>query len=234
MNFSVLMSVYKNAIASELKESLMSIENQTLKPTELVLIEDGPVPLSVQNVILNFIERCSFNVRVKKLPKNKGLGNALSVGLKLVSYELVARVDGDDICATDRFRQQIDVFKEKPDVSIVGSNVDEFIGTIDNVVGSRVVPENENEILDFARMRSPFNHPTVMFKKSVVLASGNYQSKFPLFEDYSLWVRLLDSGYIGYNIQDPLVKMRVGTGMYTRRGGVKYLRSYYRFRRGAY
>ncbi len=120
-----------------------------------------------------------------------------------------------------RIEKQYSEFTKDPNLTIVGSNIDEFYDSPKSIVGRRIVPETNREIREFSKKRNPFNHMTVMFKKKAVLDVGNYQPMMG-FEDYYLWVRLLKAGYKGKNIQESLVYARTGEGMYARRGGKKY------------
>ena len=107
---------------------------------------------------------------------------------------------------------------------MVGGIINEFIQTTENVVGTRMVPENDADIKEYLRSRCPMNLVTVMLKKSDVMKVGGYQDWY-CEEDYYLWIRLTLAGYKFYNIQDNLVNVRVGEEMYQRRGGKKYFDS---------
>lgn len=138
-------------------------------------------------------------------------------------------MDSDDISAPDRMEKQLRIIRKK-DVHIVGSNIVEFTGDISNTKTSRIVPENNKDIISFAKKRSPFNHPSVMYKKSAVVDAGFYED-YRFFEDYNLWVTMLHKGYQGYNIQEILLYMRGGEDMYQRRGGLSYVMCIIRFKR---
>ncbi len=129
-------------------------------------------------------------------------------------------MDTDDIAYPERCEKQLAVFSTK-DVDIVSAAIEEFSASPDAVDARRVLPESHDDILSFAKKRNPFNHPCVMFRKSAVEEAGGYQEIF-LLEDYFLWVRMLIKGNKGYNIQEPLLRMRAGSDMYKRRGGLKY------------
>lgn len=133
-------------------------------------------------------------------------------------------MDSDDISRSDRCERQLAVFRDHPEFSLVSGIVEEFSDTIDHVTVRRIVPEQQADILAFAKKRNPFNHPCIMYKKSDVEAAGGYQD-FYLLEDYYLWIRMLQQGFIGYNLQEPLLWMRSGSEMYKRRGGWKYVES---------
>lgn len=169
-------------------------------------------------------------LKVIPLSENQGLGKALNEGLKHCSYDLVARMDTDDVAKPKRFEKQIAVFYAHPEVDVVGAWIDEFEEKIENVKSVRVLPKMNDEILKFAKKRSPINHPVVMFRKLAVQKSGGYQH-FPLFEDYYLWVRMLLNGVQFYNIPESLLYFRFSSDMFKRRGGWKYAVDELRFQR---
>lgn len=221
--FSVLMSVYKNDNSEHFKMALDSIINQTIVPSEIVLMVDGPVPNEVNNVILSYQKNYSL-LKVVRFEQNQGLGKALHEGVLNTSYELVARMDSDDIAESTRFEKQLKCFENDSNLSIVGGVISEFIDTPDNIVGYRKCPCYDGEIKKYMKKRCGFNHMTVMFRKSEVLRVGNYQDWF-WNEDYYLWIRMLIAGCKFANLPNVLVNVRVGKEMYARRGGRKYYNS---------
>lgn len=223
MQFSVLMSVYKNDKAEYFKEAVESILNQTVPPAEIVLVRDGPVGEDLQNIIDKIVSDYPDIFIYVPLEENGGLGNALKLGLENCSYEIVARMDSDDISLNDRFEKQIKFLLDNPDVDIVGGNIAEFTDFPDNIIDYRNVPEKHEEIKDYLKKRNPFNHMTVMFKKSSVLNAGGYES-FYLFEDYYLWVKMYLNGATFANLNMVLVNARISQ-MAKRRGGIKYYKS---------
>lgn len=229
MNFSVLLSIYSKEIPYYLTKSLESVFSQTISPTEVVLIKDGPLNDELDNIIDFYVAQYS-NLKVISLEKNQGLGKALNEGLKHCSYDIVARMDTDDIAKPDRFEKQLAVFEKYPDIDVVGAWIDEFEDNISNVKSVRKLPEFHDSIRQFAKRRNPMNHPVVMFRKSAVLAAGGYQH-LPLFEDYYLWVRMLMNGAKFYNIQESLLFFRFSPEMFKRRGGWKYAVNEFRFLR---
>lgn len=221
--FSVLLPVYKKDNFLFLEQSLSSIVCQTLMPLEIVIVKDGPITEELEAVLSRYAKLNSI-IKIVSLPENKGLGEALNEGIKHCSYELIARMDADDIAKPFRFERQIEIFEKKLDVDIVGSWVDEFVNCIDNVVSIKRLPANHEEIKIYATKRCPMNHPTVMFKKTAVLAVGGYKH-FPLLEDYYLWVRMLLNGSKFYNIQESLLYFRFSLDTIKRRGGKDYMKS---------
>ena len=225
--FSVLMSVYYKEAPGHLSECLRSIVNQTMPPSQIVLVKDGKLTRELDNVIAEFSEKWPNLVTIVIIEKNRGLGTALRKGVEECSYELVARVDADDICQKNRFEKQLEAFMNHPDISIVGSNITEYDNKLAKPNSIRKVPETDTEIKRMLKSRNPFNHMSVMFKKSAILEAGNYQD-MPYFEDYYLWCRLLTTQK-GYNIQENLMKVRAGDDMFRRRGGLRYVLSVIKF-----
>lgn len=227
-NYSVLMSVYYKEKPEYLREAIDSILNQTKKTNDFVIVCDGPLSKGLDEVIADYVNNYSGLFGVYRLSKNMGLAKALNHGILQCKNEIVARMDSDDISRKDRIEKQIQAMKDN-DADIVGSNILEFTGSIDNTGGCRKVPETNEQIKRFAKSRSPFNHPSVMYKKSAVVHAGFYED-YRYFEDYNLWATMLSKGYKGYNVQENLVYMRGGSEMYKRRGGLSYVKHIFRFR----
>lgn len=223
-SYSVLMSVYHKENAEYLRTAMDSIWNQTIRTDDFVLVCDGPLNDELDAVIEAMRAAHPDTLHVVRLEKNGGLGNALNMGIKHCKHELVARMDSDDISRPDRCERQLKMFQEHPDISVVSGIVEEFTTSTSEIEARRVPPETQNEIVQFAKKRNPFNHPCVMYKKSAVEAAGGYQD-FYLLEDYYLWIRMLQKGITGYNLQEPLLWMRAGSDMYKRRAGWKYAKS---------
>lgn len=232
MDFSVSMCVYGRDNPDHFDAALESVIAQTFMPTEIVLVVDGFIPETIENVIekyLTLLERTEIEFKVVRLEKNMGHGEARRRCFENCSYSLIALMDADDISVPKRFEQQICYFRRNPEVSVVGGYIKEFISAMDpkdtsRMIGSRIVPEKDREIKDFLRKRCPMNQVTVMFKKRDVSEIGGYIDWF-CEEDYYLWIRLAMAGKIFGNIPDNLVDVRVGDEMYKRRGGMKYFRS---------
>ena len=223
-SYSVLMSVYYKEKPSFLNQAIESIQSQTLPTDDFVLVCDGPLNEELDAVIAVKQQEMGASLNVIRLAKNGGLGNALNEGIKHCKNELVARMDSDDIAYPDRCEKQLAVFDTHPEVSICSGIVEEFTTDPRVVDTRRVPPETNEDIIEFAKKRNPFNHPCVMYKKTAVEAVGSYQD-FYLLEDYYLWLRMLMAGYQGYNIQEPLLHMRAGSDMYKRRAGWKYAKT---------
>lgn len=223
--FSVATSVYKNDRPEFVREALDSmLVSQTLRPTEIVLVEDGPVPSVLDGVIKEYEEKYPSIMTVIRLEKNGGLGNALKIGVNRAKCDIVARMDSDDICLPNRFEKQLAYLEAHPECDIVGGQMTEFIDSPENIVGRREVPLTNKEIYSFMKSRCALNHVTVMFRKASVLKVGNYQDWF-WNEDYYLWVRMMKANCQFANIPDVAVNVRSGADQYARRGGKKYFDS---------
>lgn len=223
--FGVCTSVYKNDKPEFVQVALDSmLVHQNVKPAEIVLVQDGPVPDKLSLLLSEYEDKYSDVMHIIRLEKNGGLGNALRLGVENARYDIIARMDSDDICLPDRFEKQLAFMEAHPDCDIVGGQITEFIDTPSNIVGKREVPCSNEEIYYYMRSRCALNHPTVMFKKKSVLDAGNYQDWF-WNEDYFMWIRMMENGCVFANLPDVLVNMRSGLDQYGRRGGKKYFKS---------
>lgn len=222
--YSVLLSVYKKEKPEWLKAALESVLAQTVPPSEIVLVKDGPLTPELDSVI-DQIRSQQGCLKTVSLPENRGLGLALQEGLNHCKSELVARMDTDDLALPNRCEKQLAKFIEDPSLDIVGCWENEFWGdSIDKPFSCHKVPETHEEIFKFMHRRCALLHPTVIFKKNAVLKAGNYRHH-PLFEDYDLFVRMMQTGAKAYNIQEGLYYLRVNPMLFKRRGGRKYAKT---------
>lgn len=216
MNYSVLMSVYAKDNPEYLTLAIESMLIQTIRPEQFVIVQDGPLPDSLEKVISTYEEKESQLFTVVRLKKNGGLANALNVGLTNCRNELVARMDADDISLPLRCEKELEKFAENDKLVICGCNIDEFYDTPQNVRTSRVVPSEYKDILKFMRRRQPFNHPTVIYKKSKVIEAGGYP-RLRRKEDFDLFSRMLSKGYYALNVDESLYLYRANEQNYARR-----------------
>ena len=228
-NYSVLMSVYYKEQAENLREAIDSILNQTVKTNEFIIVKDGPLTEKLDNTIKEYVEEYPGVFKIVTLKKNMGLAKALNKGIEQCSNEIIARMDSDDISMPDRMERQLEAM-EANRADILSGTIVEFDESVDKPTAKRELPEKKEQIIEFAKKRSPFNHPAVMYKKSSVLKSGLYED-YTYFEDYNLWATMLNDGCIGYNVKEPVLYMRAGEGMYKRRGGLKYISYIYKFKK---
>ena len=223
--FSVLMSLYIKEKPEYLTACMESILVQTVLPAEIVIVLDGPITEGLQSVLDKYMQKVPELIRLVPLAQNRGLGLALAEGIQHCSYELVARMDTDDICRKDRFEKQLAEFEKNPQLDICGSHIAEFETDHKQIKSYRRVPLTHEEICQYQRKRDSFNHMTVMYKKSAVLNAGNYQHAL-LMEDSLLWIHMIQSGATMMNIDEELVYARAGDEMIARRGGYSYFLKY--------
>lgn len=216
LKYSVLMTVYRKDNPDYFNLSLQSMINQTVLPDEIILVKDGPITDELQVVIdkIKLTSRCK--IQDIQLEKNIGLGLALNEGIKYVNNELIARMDSDDYSLPDRCEKQLYEFEKDMDLDIVGCSVLEFEGDLDNITGKRSVPLTNEEIHKYCRRRDPFNHPSVMYKKSSLEKVGCY-GDYRKNQDTDLWIKLLRNGCKGLNIDEPLLLFRFDEKTYKKR-----------------
>jgi len=210
-NFSVLMSVYNAENPDYLEQCFTSINAQFLKPNEIVMVLDGPINMDLHQVISRWVS--PLNIVVAPLQRNVGLSKALNYGLKFCKYELVARMDTDDMCYPERFMKQIDFMVSNNDVDILGSYCEDVTESGDSI-RVRKVPV-EHDIILKSIWSCPFIHPSVVFRKSKVIEIGSYSENAPhRQDDYELWIRAAFAGLKFSNIPSVLIKYRVTADAY--------------------
>ena len=214
--YSVLMSLYKDEKVEYLIEAINSMINQTVKPDEIVVVFDGPLNDELYSTMSKFVDKYPKLFHIVENKKNLGLGVSLNKGLKECKNNLVARMDTDDISKSDRCEKQLKKFEENPELTIVGAHIDEFIGIKDNVVSSRKVPLLPDEIYEYAKRRSAFNHPVVMYKRDDILKENGY-SDLRRNQDVELFGRLMFKGYKAENIDESLLYFRSNEDLAKRR-----------------
>ena len=244
MKYSVLMPVYRKENPLYFYRAAVSMMEQSVPPDEFVLVCDGPLTEELDAVIRKLEETWSEQIKIVRLPENRGVGPALAAGVNICRNALIARMDSDDIASPDRCERQLAQFHDNPALALASGAIAEFemdslekaanmqwmidmpeepVGIPDDccITGIRTLPCSYEEILAFARRRNPMNHMAVMMRRDAVLAVGNYHAVKGA-EDYELWVRMLQAGYQAENLPDVLVYARTGNGMMQRRGGLAY------------
>jgi glycosyltransferase involved in cell wall biosynthesis len=226
VKFSVLVSVYYKESPSNLEECFRSLINQTLKAAEIILVKDGILTPELENVIN--LWHNNLPLIVVGYEENRGIAYALNYGLEFVSCELVARVDTDDICLSDRFEKQISYFEKNKNIVLLSGYISEFNEQPNDIISIRKVPVGHLEIIKYLKKRNAFNHMAVMFRKSAIRVVGSYQ-EINGFEDYDLWIRLVQAGYKVDNLSEILVYARIGNDMISRRTGFQYVKKEFYF-----
>jgi glycosyltransferase involved in cell wall biosynthesis len=226
--FSLLVSVYDGDRPDYIKRALRSaVDDQTVRPDQVVIVRDGPVRDELAACLDEIQATSMVPVTFVPLPANGGLGPALDRGLAASWFEVIARMDADDVAMPHRFEVELPLMQ---DADIVGAGLLEFVADTDDIVGQRIPPTDPAQIQRYARMHDPFNHPTVVYRRAAVVAAGGY-GDFPLMEDYALFARMLSTGARAVNVAEPLVYYRVGAEAFKRRGGTGLFRSELRLQR---
>jgi glycosyltransferase involved in cell wall biosynthesis len=226
--FSLLFSVYDGDKPDYIRRAFRSaVDDQTVCPDQVIIVRDGPVRPELTECLDGLRAASPSPVTLVALSRNGGLGPALDQGMAASWFDVIARMDADDVAMPHRFEVELPLIA---DADIVGSGLLEFSGDTDNIVGQRVPPTDQAQIQQYARMHDPFNHPTVVYRKTAVLAAGGY-GDLRLMEDYSLFARMLARGARAANVAEPLVYYRVGAQAFRRRGGTGLLRSELRLQR---
>ncbi|WP_147198816.1 glycosyltransferase [Pantoea sp. MBD-2R] len=218
--FSVLMSLYHREKPENVEQCMASLHQQTLQADEIVVVYDGPLSDALKAAVNKW--STLLPLTIVPLEKNVGLGKALNAGLDHCTHNLVARMDTDDICLPERFEKQIPYMEAHPEVALSGAAVIEF----DEHGQERLkrLPLDDESIRHFARMKNPFNHMCVVFRKDKVIAAGSYQHHL-FMEDYNLWLRMMAQGYKVSNLHDVLMRVRAGSEMVSKRRGMTYIKS---------
>jgi glycosyltransferase involved in cell wall biosynthesis len=218
--FSVLMSVYSGDRPDYFRAAMDSIIHQTIKPNEIILVKDGPVAARMDNIINEYKQKIDDILKIIELKENKGLGVALAEGMKNCTFDIVARMDADDISSPDRFEKQLKFLKNNPDIDVVSCFVAAFEETPEKPLFIRRGPLQHKDIEKQFRFRFCMNHPAAMFRKESVLAVGNYSS-FEGLEDYLLWAKMLLKGSKMATIGQVLYYHRWEKRLLRRRSGIK-------------
>ncbi|MDO5559242.1 MAG: glycosyltransferase [Oscillospiraceae bacterium] len=221
--YSVLMSLYSGEKSSNLKQSIDSILNQTAPPDQIVVVKDGPLTAELENTLMTYCSSFPRIFDLVVLEENSGLGAALREGVLACKNEWIARMDTDDIAVNTRMETQLSYLKEHPRLDMLGSLYYEFFDDISNHV-LRDSAHTHDDLVKFMHRRNPFGHDTLFLRKSMVLKAGNYRP-VNRFEDYDLWIRMVQCGVKMYNLEQPLLYVRSNRDYFARRGGFAYLKS---------
>jgi glycosyltransferase involved in cell wall biosynthesis len=227
--YSCLISLYSKENPEYLCESLNCLINQTVPPDEILVVKDGQLTEQLEIILDDYKSLYPGLFSFVSYEENRGLWYALRQGVPACRNEIIMRMDVDDVSTLDRAAKELKVLQEHSEIGCVGSNVTEFENNVNHPVALVNLPEKHEDIVAFGKKRCPFRHPSLMYRKSVVLAAGNYQ-EMPLFEDYDLYMRLFSTGCKFYNIQESLVYMRTSQDFYARRGSYEYMKKMLHFK----
>lgn len=221
--FAVLMAVYRRDDPSLFARALASVFDNTLQPSEVWVVVDGPITSELDEVLLHFQAAHPDLLRIVRLEENRGLAHALNAGLDRIKLPWIVRADADDFNLPHRFVALAKLLRTRPELDLMSSAILEVAPTGEKIA-IRAVPETESEIYRFARSRNPFNHMAVAYRREKVLEVGGYPA-IHLKEDYALWCLMLAKKARVGNLKEILVHATAGLDMYRRRGGWKYARA---------
>jgi len=206
---SVLMPAY-NA-EKYIAVAIESILGQTFKDFEFVIVDDDSTD-NTWAIIQRFAEKDKRVVPIR----NKGnlkIAKTLNTGIKLARGKYVARMDADDWSYPDRLEKQHHFMEEHPEVGIMGGTM-VIVNEVGKVTGERRYYARDKEIRKSIFKFSPFCHPAVMIRKSVLEKSGLYDPRYKSSEDYDLYFRIgLHAKFA--NLEDRLIRYRVLPGSLT-------------------
>ena len=228
------MSVYKSEKGPLLERALQSVwDDQTRKPDQIVLIEDGPLPAELEEVVQKLQAACAQLLTVVKLPVNGGLTKALNVGLQHVTSDLVARMDSDDIAAPNRFELQERFLEEHPEIDIVGGSMQEFDDEHE-CLNVRHYPQTHEEACKYIVKACPLAHPAVMMRKRMFDEGLKYDERYRMSQDIKLWYDAILAGYKMANLPDVCLYFRQQGDVFRRRSRVKAWNEFKIYMNGIY
>jgi glycosyltransferase involved in cell wall biosynthesis len=216
-DFSVLIAVCANDKEEHFEAALKSVYDQSTVAKQVVLVADGSLS-ERHNKIIHDYEKFYDGFKCIRLTKNQGLAVALNTGIANCDFELVARMDSDDICENNRFSRQLDFMNSNLNISVSSGKVTEFCSDLHKIIAEKPLPKDHKDLLAFSKFRNPINHMACIFRKSAVLAVGGYPEQFRKAQDFALWGMMLKAGYKFANLDDNLVNVRAGEGFFKRRG----------------
>ena len=216
LKFGLIMSVYNNTNADYFQQSISSVLDQAFDLSEKLIVVDGPVNDRLDD-LLTTLEPEGFTIH--RLEENRGLGLALRHGVEMSTADYLFRMDDDDINCPDRFRLQAEAALKNPDASVIAGQIVEFEDNNQDRKYIRACPTDPAEIKRQIRHRNVVNHVTCLIRRQDILACGNYRPDTTGYEDYDLWIRLINSGGKIVNLDDVLVKVRFSERQFASRFG---------------
>lgn len=217
MKISVLMSVYKSEKPAYLDRSLQSVwDDQTLKPDEIILVQDGPIGDELLQVIDKWQAKLREVLVLIRNEVNIGLTKSLNKGIRVTQGEYIARMDSDDISLPNRFVMQEEFLDENPSVYVVGGAVQEFNDN-DGIIGERHFPKDTEEAIHYIHKASPFAHPAVMIRKALFEEGVMYNESYRTTQDLALWFDVLKSKHQVANLDVFVLQFRRDSNVYQRR-----------------
>lgn len=220
------MSVYSGENPEFFAQSLESLYIQTYPADEIVVVCDGGLNEQLDGVLEQYSEKFGGKLKIHRLESHGGTAKCANTGLAICKNEYIMKMDSDDICLENRAEKQMTYLAQHPEVSILGSYIQEFDSNTGNDIAVRKPPAENEAIRKFAKRRAPFNNQTLVYKKSLALSIGGYCEELERCEDYDFMVRMLIGGAIAANIPEVLVRYRVTAGNLNRRRNWRNTKSF--------
>lgn len=220
---SVIMGIYN--CADTLPAAIESVLTQTFTEWELIMCDDGSTDQTLK-IANRYAQKYPGKIIVIKNEKNRGLNYTLNHCLKYARGKYIARMDGDDLSLPKRFEKEVDFLDSHPEYAIVSTPMI-FFDEYGDWGSSKAL--EKPQLKDFAN-HAPFHcHAPCMIRKEAYLAVGGYtvDKRLLRFEDCYLWYKLYAAGYRGYNLQEPMYKMRDDRDAYHRRTPSARMRGVY-------
>ena len=199
---SVLMPVYNGA--RYLRASIESVLGQTFTDFEFLIVDDGSTDRT-QDIIRGYEDP---RIRLVNNDQNTGLAKSLNRGLRLARGGLIARHDADDVSMPFRLETQHRFLVAHPEIALLGAQASLIDQNGHTIFDHTSMPLDSLSIRWQLMFGNPILHPSVMFRRSVVLQDlGGYDEQYQLSEDYDLWSRLAQQ-YEVANLPDVLIAYR--------------------------
>ena len=220
---SVIMGIYN--CAATLPDAIDSLLNQTYMDWELIMCDDGSSDDTFA-VAQSYAQKYPARISVIRNPSNRGLNYTLNRCLERAEGEYIARMDGDDLSLPQRFEKEVAFLDSHPEYAIVSTPMIYFDENGDWGQGTAIeIPQ----IRDFV-FHPPFHcHAPCMIRGEAFRKVGGYtvDPRLLRYEDCNLWYKLYSAGYRGYNLQEPLYRMRDDRDAYHRRTASSRMRAVY-------
>lgn len=221
IKISVLASVYKSEKAPYLERALQSIyTDQTMKPDEIILIQDGTLGDELLSVISAWKKKLGDILVLSVNDQNIGLTKSLIKGIGLARGKYIARMDTDDISLPERFEKQYNYLEQHLDIDVLGGAIQEFNSQNENL-GVRVFPLDNDSAKKYIYKGSPVAHPAAMIRRKLFEDGINYNENYRTTQDLALWFDVLAAGYKINNLPDVVLKFRREQDVYRRRANKK-------------
>ena len=221
--YSFLICVYKKDNPEYLKLSIDSMLTQTARPDEIVLVKDGPLPDELDGVIAQYDADNPGLFTIVQNPENIGLGKSLNVAIEHSRNELMARMDADDICESERCEKQLKAFEEDPELDICGTSTGAFTSDPANLEWIYHAAETSEAIYERGKSKAAFSHVSVMYKKSTLMKYGCY-GNYRRAQDTDLFCRMIYGGCKTRNLPEVLVRVRKDEDMTQRSASKESIR----------